>query len=83
MDQYVQGTLTILSLVKPVICGTMFSKIAVDKPSAARIFFGNARLRDHRRHSVSCSSVGDGQLLQVFGISLGAFQATLCRSGWG
>ena len=38
MDQYVQGTLTILSLVKPVICGTMFSKIAVDKPSAARIF---------------------------------------------
>lgn len=73
MDLYVQGTLTILSLVNPVICGAMFSKIAAGKPSGARIAI--ATQAAVAIIAILClAALAGAQLLHVFGISLSAFQ---------
>ena len=37
MDRYVQGIITILSLVNPVICGALFSQAVAGKPTRAKI----------------------------------------------
>lgn len=74
MAQYVQGIFMILSLVNPVICGAMFSKITAAKPMKEKI-------ADATRVALSVTvilclaAVGGAQLLKAFGISLDAFQA--------
>ena len=37
MEQYIQSTITILSLVNPVICGLLFSNAVSGKPRAVQI----------------------------------------------
>ena len=74
MDRYVQGIITILSLVNPVICGALFSQAVAGKPTRAKI--ANATRAAVSIMAILClAAVGGAQLLQVFGISLDAFQA--------
>jgi multiple antibiotic resistance protein len=74
MDRYVQGIFTILSLVNPVICGALFSKIVAGKPIRAKIADAT-RAAASITAILSVAAVGGAQLLKVFGISLDAFQA--------
>lgn len=74
MDRYVQGIITILSLVNPVICGALFSQAVAGKPTRAKI--ANATRAAVSVMAILCvAAVGGAQLLKVFGISLDAFQA--------
>jgi multiple antibiotic resistance protein len=74
VGKYIQGTVTILSLVNPVICAALFSQAVAGKSIREKI-------ADATRAAVSViailciAAVGGAQLLKVFGISLDAFQA--------
>jgi multiple antibiotic resistance protein len=73
VERYVQGTVTILSLVNPVICAALFSQAVAGKSIREKI-------ADATRAAVSVmailclAAVGGAQLLKVFGISLDVFQ---------
>lgn len=64
----------ILSLVNPLICGALFSKITAEKPVKGKI--ADATRSVLSIMAILClAAVGGSQLLKAFGISLDAFQA--------
>jgi multiple antibiotic resistance protein len=73
LSQYLQATVTILSLVNPVICATIFAKITAGKST-------NAKMGDATKATLAIivilglAALGGAQLLKVFGITLPAFQ---------
>ena len=73
LTQYVQGILTILSLVNPVICAAIFSQVSAGKSSSAKV--ADATKAALAIMVILClAALGGAQLLKVFGISLSAFQ---------
>ncbi len=74
MDQYIQGVITILSLVNPVICGLLFSQAVSAKPRAAQIASATQATLAIMV-ILWLAAVGGAYLLKAFGISLDAFQA--------
>ena len=73
MTQYVQAILTILSLVNPVICGAIFTKVTHGQSRSEKI--ANASKAALTIVVILClAALGGAQLLKVFGISLPAFQ---------
>ena len=74
MDRYLQGIFMVLSLINPVICGALFSKITAAKPVKAKIADATRSILSIM--TILClAAVGGSQLLKTFGISLDAFQA--------
>ena len=74
MELYIQGIITILSLVNPVICGLMFSNAVSGKPRAAQITAAT-RITLIIMVILWLAAIGGTYLLKAFGISLDAFQA--------
>ena len=73
MTKYVQAIVTVLALVNPVICAAIFSKISHGKPARARV--GDATKAAAAATIILClAALGGARLLNVFGISLPAFQ---------
>lgn len=73
MDQYTQAILTVLSLVNPVICAAIFTKITRGESQGARV--ANATKATLAIIVIlSLAALGGAQLLRLFGISLEAFQ---------
>ena len=73
MHQYAQAILTVLSLVNPVICGTMFASMAGGKPRHEQ--FGSATKAVLAIMVIlCCAALAGASLLRLFGISLDAFQ---------
>src|SRR3974377_764790 len=72
MEQHLQAIVTILSLVNPVICGAMFTRIERRQDRAKR-------LADATRVALSVliilmlAALAGARVLQIFGISLDAF----------
>ncbi len=72
MEQYLQATVTVLSLVNPLICGEMFTQIEAGQPRATRS-------ADATKAALSVlvilvvAALAGARLLQVFGVSLDAF----------
>jgi len=74
MEQYIQGIITILSLVNPIICGVMFSQAVSGQPQAAKMVAATRAV--FAIMVILCSAaIGGAYLLKAFGISLDAFQA--------
>ena len=74
MHQYLQGIITILSLVNPVICGLLFSQAVSGKPRSAKIAAAT-RAALVVMVILWLAAIGGAYLLKAFGISLDAFQA--------
>jgi multiple antibiotic resistance protein len=73
LTQYVQGVLTILSLVNPVICATIFSQVSDGQSRSVKV--ANATKAALAIMGILClAALGGAQLLKTFGISLSAFQ---------
>ena len=73
MNQYIQAIFTVLSLVNPVICATIFTKITQGKPKSARV--ADATKAILAILVILClAALGGSQVLKAFGISLPAFQ---------
>ncbi|MGI9517322.1 MAG: MarC family protein [Pirellulaceae bacterium] len=73
MNQYLQGIVTILSLVNPLICGAIFSKISAGASWSAKV--SEATKAALAIAVILCLAALVGtQVLDVFGISLPAFQ---------
>ncbi|WP_197171168.1 MarC family protein [Novipirellula aureliae] len=74
MQNYIQATVTVLSLVNPAICAAIFSKITSGES-------GRARMVSATKAALvivvilSLAALGGAQLLKAFGISLSAFKA--------
>jgi multiple antibiotic resistance protein len=72
MEQQLQAIVTVLSLVNPVICGTMFAQIEAGRDRAAR-------LADATRAALAVliilvvAALAGARVLQIFGVSLDAF----------
>jgi len=73
LNQYLQGTITILSLVNPVICAAIFSGVSAGKSWSEKV--GEATKAALAIAMILClAALVGAKLLQVFGISLAAFQ---------
>ena len=73
MTEYLQAVLTVLSLVNPVICAAIFSKISQGKSAGAQL--ADATKAAVAVIAILClAALAGAQLLKVFGISLQAFQ---------
>jgi len=73
MQQYAQAILTVLSLINPVICGTLFTSMAVGKPRHQQIAAATKAVLAIM--AILCSAaIAGASLLKLFGISLDAFQ---------
>jgi multiple antibiotic resistance protein len=72
MKQHLQAIVTVLSLVNPLICGTMFAQIEAGQDQATR-------LADASRAALSvlviliAAALAGARVLQIFGVSLEAF----------
>jgi len=72
MEKHLQAIVTVLSLVNPLICGTMFAQIEADQMRATR-------LADATKTALAVlvilvvAALAGARLLQVFGVSLDAF----------
>jgi multiple antibiotic resistance protein len=72
MKDYLQAIVTVLSLINPAVCALMFSQIEAGRPR-------RSKLRDSLTSSVvifailSLAAIFGVQVLQLFGISLDAF----------
>ncbi len=72
MEQHLQAIVTVLSLVNPLICGTMFAQIAAGQTHATQ-------LADATKTSLavlvilSIAALAGARVLKVFGVSLDAF----------
>jgi multiple antibiotic resistance protein len=72
MEQYLQAIVTVLSLVNPLICGTMFAQIEAGQTSAVQ-------LADATKAALAVlvilviAALAGAKVLQVFGVSLDAF----------
>ena len=73
MTEYLQAVLTVLSLVNPVICAAIFSKISQGKSAGAQL--ADATKAAVAVIAILClAALAGAQLLKVFGISLQALQ---------
>ena len=72
MEQQLQAMVTVLALVNPVICGTMFAEIEAGQASATRLADATQATLAVLVILVVAALVG-ARLLQVFGVSLEAF----------
>lgn len=73
MTQYVQAILTVLSLVNPLICAAIFTKVTQGQTHSEKI--ASATKAALAIIIILClAALGGAQLLKVFGISLSAFQ---------
>lgn len=73
MTEYFQATMTILSLVNPVICASIFAKIVAGQSTTTKIVTANKATL--AIVVVLClSALAGAQVLKMFGISLSAFQ---------
>ncbi|MGB5629746.1 MAG: MarC family protein [Woeseiaceae bacterium] len=74
MEHYIQAIVIILSLVNPVICGAIFSGLTAGRPFGARVSSATSAMLVVAA-ILSLAALAGAKLLQVFGISLDAFQA--------
>jgi multiple antibiotic resistance protein len=74
MEQYIQGIITILSLVNPFICGVMFSQAVSGQAKTAKMTAAT-RATFTIMVILYLAAIGGAYLLKAFGISLDAFQA--------
>jgi multiple antibiotic resistance protein len=74
MEQYIQGIVTILSLVNPLICGVMFSTAVSGEPKTVKMAAAT-RATFAIMVILYLAAIGGAYLLKAFGISLDAFQA--------
>lgn len=72
MEQQLQAMVTVLALVNPLICGTMFAEIEAGQASATRLADATKATLAVLVILVVAALVG-ARLLQVFGVSLEAF----------
>jgi multiple antibiotic resistance protein len=72
MEQQLQAIATVLSLVNPMICGAMFSRIEAGQASAARMADATKAALAVLVILVVAALVG-ARVLQVFGVSLDSF----------
>lgn len=73
MNQFLQGTVTILSLVNPMICAAIFSRVSAGKSWHDKVI--SATSAALAITVILCmAALGGAQVLNVFGISLSAFQ---------
>jgi len=72
MQQHFQAIVTVLSLVNPLICGTMFAQIESGQTSATRFADATKAALAVLVILVIAALVG-ARVLQVFGVSLDAF----------
>lgn len=73
MTHLTQAIFTILSLVNPVICATIFAKIGAGKTNASKMALA-VQATVAIAVILCLAALGGAQLLNVFGISLSAFQ---------
>lgn len=73
MEQYIQGTITILSLVNPLISGMMFSKAVSGQTRSVQINSATQAILTIL-FILSLAAIGGAYLLKTFNISLDAFQ---------
>src|SRR6476660_3930214 len=72
MEQHLQAIVTVLSLVNPLICGTMFAQIEAGQTRATQ-------LADATKAALTVlvilivAALSGARVLQVFGVSLDAF----------
>jgi multiple antibiotic resistance protein len=72
MEQHLQAIVTVLSLVNPLICGTMFAQIAAGQTRATQV-------ADATKTSLAVlvilviAALAGARILKVFGVSLDAF----------
>ena len=72
MEQQLQAIATVLSLVNPVVCGTMFQRIEAGRASKKRV--GDATKAGIAIFVIlSIAALVGAKVLQVFGVSLDAF----------
>jgi multiple antibiotic resistance protein len=73
MEKYTQAIFTILSLVNPVICAAIFSKMVNAKSSSAKMLQATKAIV--AIGTILClAALAGARVLQMFGISLDAFQ---------
>jgi multiple antibiotic resistance protein len=73
LTQYAQAILTILSLVNPVICAAIFTKLTQGQTHSTKIA-GATKAALAIVVILCLAALGGAQLLKAFGISLSAFQ---------
>ena len=73
MQQHFQAIVTVLSLVNPLICGTMFAQIEAGQTNATRQADATKAALTVLIILVIAALVG-AKVLQIFGVSLDAFQ---------
>lgn len=74
MNQYLQAAVTILSLINPMICAAIFSGLTTGRPFGAKVSSATSAILVVAV-ILSLAALAGAKLLQVFGISLDAFQA--------
>jgi multiple antibiotic resistance protein len=72
MEHQLQAIVTVLSLVNPVICGTMFARIETGQPRATQLLDATKAALAVLVILIVTALIG-ARILQVFGISLEAF----------
>jgi multiple antibiotic resistance protein len=72
MEQHLQAIITVLSLVNPLICGTLFARIESSQPTATRLADATLAAAAVLVILVTAALAG-ATVLQVFGVSLQAF----------
>ena len=72
MEQHLQAIVTVLSLVNPLICGTMFARIESSQSAAARLADATLAALAVLVILVVAALAG-ARVLQLFGVSLQAF----------
>jgi multiple antibiotic resistance protein len=73
MEHYIQGIITVLSLVNPMICGAMFASATGEQSTVGR-FRGATRAMGAVTIILCLTALAGAKLLSLFGISLDAFQ---------
>ena len=72
MQQQIQGIVTILSLVNPLICAAMFAQIEAGQPRAARMAHATKAAIAVFIILAAAALVG-AKVLEIFGVSMDAF----------
>ena len=72
MEQHLQAIVTVLSLVNPLICGTMFAQVEAGQSRAIRLADATKAALAVLVILVITALVG-ARVLQIFGVSLDAF----------
>lgn len=86
MDSYLQATVTVLSLINPVVCGAMFSTLESGRPAGARVADATRVALSVLAVLLGAALVG-GWVLHLFGVSMEALRiaggGVVAWLGWG